>query len=60
MQTWLLRAGMLRRNEHPTEAEMREQLSVAARKLACPECGARGIAVAEPRDREDAEGSDCD
>jgi predicted RNA-binding Zn-ribbon protein involved in translation (DUF1610 family) len=54
MQGWLLRAGMLRRNEHPAEAEMRELLPAAAPKLACPQCGERKIAVAEGQDLDDA------
>ncbi len=45
MQAWLLRAGMLRRNEHPAEAEMQELLPAAAPKLACPECGSVGLST---------------
>ncbi len=55
MQSWLLRAGMLRRNEHPSEAEMRELLPVAASKLTCPECGARGLATVSADETDDAD-----
>jgi hypothetical protein len=55
MQSWLLRAGMLRRNEHPAEAEMRELLPVAAARLTCPECEMHGLEAAEARGAEDAD-----
>jgi predicted RNA-binding Zn-ribbon protein involved in translation (DUF1610 family) len=54
MQSWVSRAGMLRRNEHPSEAEVRELLPVAAAKLACPDCGVQGLRAGHAADDRDA------
>ncbi len=55
MLLWLRRAGMLRRNADPSQAEMRELLPAAAPKLACPQCGTSGLAVSAADDDDEAD-----
>lgn len=56
-QQWLGQLGVLRRNENPSEDEVRELTIAYAHKIACPDCEAVGLDIV-PYDRsEDSWGS---